>query len=153
VSALPLRGRPLAGERYGVLQPLISSRPNCPCLKCLVAILPIALGFGTVLYFLVRTSGGRHRVALVPLLLAWVGAVALLQVDAPSTQTGRWLLASLASTWIPFVATGMMYGALEDDPWSPLQRMAAAGAVGLVTIPITWIVGLLASCMLELGCI
>jgi hypothetical protein len=119
-----------------------------------VTILPLALVLGAVLYAIVRYAGGRpHRLALVFLLFAWVGAVALLQLDAPSAQTGRYLLASLASTWMPFVATGMMYRALEDDPWSPLQRMAAAGAVGLVTIPLTWIAGLFASCMLELGCI
>ena len=119
-----------------------------------MTVLPLALVLGAVLYAIVRYAGGRpHRVALVFLFFPWIGALALFQVDAPSTQTGRHLFAALASTWMPFVATAMMYHALDDDPWSPLQRMAAAGAVGLVTIPLTWIAGLFASCMLELGCI
>jgi hypothetical protein len=118
-----------------------------------VGILPIALGFGTLGYFLIRDAGGPHRVALVPLFLGWVTTVAVSQAEAPSSQSGQYLFASLISTWMPFVATGIMYGVLEDDPWSPLQRMFAAGAVGVVTIPLTWIAGLVASCMLELGCI
>ena len=117
-------------------------------------ILPLALIFGTVFYAIIRYAGGhRPRVARVPLLLAWITTVALTQVDAPPTQAGRYLLASLVSTWMPFLATGLMYRALENDPWSSLQRTAAAGAVGFVTIPLTWIAGLVASCMLELGCI
>ena len=119
-----------------------------------MTILPLALVLGAALYGIVRYAGDRpHRVALLFLLFPWIGVVALAQLDAPSAQAGRYLFASLASTWMPFVATAMMYRALDDDPWSPLQRTAAAGAVGLVTIPVTWIAGLFASCMLELGCI
>ena len=119
-----------------------------------MGILSLALVFGTAFYAIIRYAGDhRPRIAFVPLLLAWISTVALAQLDAPPTQAGRYLLASVVSTWMPFLATGLMYGALEDDPWSPLQRTAAAGAVGFITIPLTWIVGLFASCMLELGCI
>ena len=119
-----------------------------------MGILALAVVAGNLAYYLARDAGVGVKPALISLGAAWIFVVGISQGDAPTDQRWPWLLASLVSTWVPFVASGWLHISFEDDdPWSMAQRSVAAAVVGIITIPLVAVLGVLASCRLSLGCI
>ena len=118
-----------------------------------MGLLALAVVAGNLGYYLARDAGVSRKPALVSLIVAWLLVVLAGQLEPTSDDRWPWLLASLVSTWIPFVASGWVHMSLEDDPSSMGEGAVAAAAVGIITLPLVAIVGVFASCRLSLGCL
>ena len=127
--------------------------PTKLAIRFLSTVLALIVLLASAGYSIAREGGTTRRAAALIFLVAWLAVAAFPQMGAPSPEPVRSFLGAAAIVWIPFVATGWMHMALEDDPWSPLQRTAAAGAVGVLTIPLVWILALFLSCTLEGPCL